>query len=556
MTQDAFEAAAGAQRGPHAVRDTESRRLWIYLVAVAAAFVVSSRPYLLAPPALDSAISLWLARELPWWATLVDSLVAGYGYVFLYEPAFTVMHLPDATLVRWLGAAGHHLLALLGLLGAAAALARLVLVVSRSAALGAAAAALFLLSSASWYQLADTAYRHYPYATWMGLLALAPAVRAWAIGTRPGLRESLLSAAAYGIGLACKESIAAVPLLVFTLLWVARRSLFGAGLFVVPHAVVLVLMVAWRVFILGGVGGYFLFPPALGTNLIDGVRVLFVVLWGSAWPAVALLACSLWLRPASAVLWVTAWITALAPFALGYGMLDTAYFAAKLPLLLALFLLLLGASLARARAPIGRIAIACVVLLLLVAQWRQRPLVATAIAAEAHAADFPASPWTEPIAFVSDHWVLYTYEHQLQAAPKAPMVGYRNEVDWSLDRALGNTLPEDAVLVNVPRDAASVSLAPLELDGLELGADARGRFHLRLPPDAGDGLRLAFVYRNGATRWVASFEVARTRADFPLNYSIERIVLFRPGPGNRWPARVWWSPFFRNPYPAPALEAK
>lgn len=514
-------------------------------------FALSVVPFLAIAPGLDSVGSLWQVREIPASCWLFDPLCAGYVYVFFFEPGFSALHVPGALLAPSLGNPAHHLAGIAGVLVLAAVLARLLFVVSRSGAIALAGAALVALSFPAWVSVADTIWCHYPWATAFGLLALAPFVRAWADARPPAAIAVLASALAYGVGLSFKESVGAVPALCFVLAIASGMSLRNAAVAMLPHAAVLGLFVAWRIHVLGGLGGYPQASAWIPANFVLAGPVLFSLTWGSAWPWLALVAANFLLAWRIALLGVVAYAVAVLPFLLAAPMDPVAGQAPRLLLVFALFLLFLGAAVARRGPRVRGAAIATTVLLLVLA-WFRHGDVSGGVPTER----VPPMPWTRPVALVSEQWLTFAFEHQLADDPGEPLLAFRSPLDVTLARALGIAPAANALAIAMPPVGATPELAPLERDDVTLDLDDRGRVHLRIPDANAQPLHLGFVYRNGGVTWVASFPLGRNAIDLPLNPSIEMLVLFEPRSEYLWPARVVRSRFFEDPYPPRSGRAR
>lgn len=522
-------------------------RAWLGVagaVALLAAFLLSIAPFVQFGPGIDSLGALWQWKEIPARCWLFDPLCASYVYVFFFEPAYTLLHAPALVLAPAIGVPAYHAAGVAGVVVLAATLGGMVFELGRSSRLALAAAALISLSFPSWVSVADTSWCHYPWASAFGLLAVRPFFLGWWRREPVGVGAALVSAAAYGIGLSLKESVATMPALGALLALDARIPWRTIVLRLAPHAGILALFVAWRVHVLGGLGGYFFAPEWVPSNVWRAAPVLFELTWSAPW-LIAALAAGLALRaPRAAFLGALAFFVASAPFVMAYPIQTAPTYGPRLLLPLALFLLFAAACLTRA--PSRRVTfgwVSATALLLVCAGIRhgavEPPPLSPAV---------PQVPWTRPVALVSEEWISFAFLHHLSDAPGAPLFAYRTAGDVALGRALGLEIPGDALRLELPDGDARPTLVPFEGDGVTLEIDGRGRVRLRSARLPGN-LRLGLLYRNGGVRWVASFPVGRRRIDFPLTPSIERVVLFEPRPDGRWPAKVVPSPFFRSPYP-------
>lgn len=520
------------------------RRLWLSSSALILLFVVSHAEMLRLPAGVDSLGFYWMVKNLPPSSLVTDPLSAGYGFLFYFEPVLVYLHYIDLLAVPWLGNAGHHVAALVGVFGAAVLLARMVAQASRDAGIGLLAAALFLFSVPTSFDVSFTPMVHYPFSVLFALLSLRPAWNEWLGGRRVRTAAAVESALWYGLAVASKESAAALPLLIGALRLAAGTSLMSCALQLTLHAFVLVAVLAWRIAILGGFGGYFTSEPVVPANLIAAGPALLEMVWGSAYVALPIAAWLLLRAPRSLALAAVAYVASVLPFILTTPLSGSVQVGGRLILTWALLLLLIVPELRRYG---GKVRLAVVVVLLLLQTGRYDGVRAAAVAELPPDAAVPkASDGPETV--VSTHALWYALEHQLRPEPKP-----------DLHASFGERTPAVAQLLGFGEGAGKPpqQRGELDLTGLEFGADARGRFHLRAAaarlrsddPTLPSRLYLALQYDNGKTHWMVAMPVGRTRVDFPLSYSIRAVILFEPSASEVLPVHVWMSPFFRDPYP-------
>jgi hypothetical protein len=539
-------------------RSRGEARAWRAVGVVAALGVLlaaSSLPFLGLPPRNDSQATLWMIEHASPLVWLFDPRVAAYQFVLFFEPGFALIHYPGLWLERWLGDPAHHLAALTGAAWLGAVVALLVRDVADSLVAAAATAAIAVLSTPVWYGVADSIVSHYPWATAFAVLSLrAPWRGFWTAqpgDAPPGRGSAVVSALAFGAGLCFKESVAAVPALVAALHLAAYRRPLAASLFVVPHALVLAIFLAWRTYLLGGAGGYFMLAGWVPSNWIAALPVLFTATWGHAAVGVPLGAVLGWLRPLALGIACVAWGIGVAPFAFAAPLAPDVFGAARLLLPLVFTILLLGAACAR-RLPLAspwqRRAIAAGAAALLLLQLAQRPRVLDTLSRQP-SDPLPPPPWHEPIAVVSEDFIGPTFRHQRQPAPKPPLVSYRTPVDHALDRALGSAPPQGTRAIGSPVSLATPALRPLPEGLATVRFDALGRAHVQLAEQAVGRLWLALEYANGSSRFLVAHPMLRADFALPLAHSIRRLVVFEPSSGKTWPAQVWPAPAFVDPWP-------
>lgn len=520
-----------------------SSALWLALAALCVLFTLSQASLLRLPPGVDSLGFYWMVKELSPFALVTDPLSAGYTFVFYFEPVLVYLHYISLATVPWLGNPGHHLAGLLGAFAAAAVLAHMVKRTSGDPTLGLLGAGLFLFSSPAVFDVASTIMVHYLYVVLFSLLSLRPAWNEWLAGDRVRTTGVLESALWYGLAVGSKESAAALPLLIGALHLSSGVSLTVGAARLVPHGLVLLALLAWRVYILGGVGGYFNHDPFFPSNLIFAAQALFAPLWGSAYLIVPVAVWLLVRSPKRAALAAVAYIATTLPFVFAPTLFPGVQVGGRMILTWALLLLLIIPELRRLGA-ITRAAIAVAFLFLQAGQLEEVRRVA--------AAEVP-SDWETPRAVANDetvvspHALWYALEHQLRSEPKGDLHAFLYD--------LGLTL--SGVLELTTEGGPHPKAADLDLRGLRFWADSGGRFHLRAdaerlrPVDPSWPARLfaALQYDNGKTHWLIPLPVGRQRVDFPLNYSLRAIILFEVGDTEAWPIHVWHSPFFVDPYP-------
>lgn len=516
-------------------------------------FVLSAWPFLTLPPTMDSYKVLWMVRELPWWSYLTDPLSAGYAFLFHFEPLWPLLHALDAAFVPVLGGAAHHLSNVLGVLFTVLVLMRLVADVSHAPWMPLLVAALFLFSAPAWFAVAFAPMSHFPVATAFALLSVRPAWRAFATDTKPGLGESLASAAFYGLAVASKEAVAGAPLLIAGLLFAADRQPRRSILFVVPHAAVLALLLTWRVYILGGLGGYPMEAQLQLGNVLYAAPTLAALLWGHAWILVPLVVLFCLRAPGLIPVAALGYVASLAAFVFA-GPIDEAGFypvsAARLLFTWGWLLLIASLAVTHLRHRNEQLAAIALAVVLLALQWTQRGAIDTGIARLLPQENITLTP-SEPTALLSSVSLAYTARHLLRPEPKATLDAYQTVPSLQLDLALGHQLPAEVRRQRFPKQLEIPQLSELDMNGIEMWVDERGRFHLRFPDELRGRLYLSWIQENDKARWVVTLlPLQRTAVDFPLNYSIRSVILSTLGAaGEPWPTHVWTSPFFRNPYP-------
>lgn len=518
-------------------------------LVVAGAFVLSAGSFLTQIPTLDSWMAIWLARELPWWQPLVDPLSAGYTYLFFFEPLFVPVHVLAVHLQPLLGDLAFHLVSVVGVTLMGGLMGWWLLRAGTTLAVAVLVPAVFLLSPPSWYTVAESSAAHYTLATLLGLVALWPAVACLFTGASIGWRGALFAAVAYGLACVGKESVAGLPI-VFAGLLVAAQVPVGRTIgLVLPQVLALIPVLIWKWTILGGLGGYFFAPPLTLENLYVAPAMLFQVNWGRPLIAVGLLVLAIWCRPRVGVALLAVVLGTVAPFVLMLPFEPTVYFAFRLLLFWALFLLLVGWAVAARPGWAAVFSLAAVGLIAL--QWPQRQeverTVATILAQER---DPPT--WAENlIGFSSEFRGGQAVRHYFAPEPKGELLILRSAMEWHLYQALGLPVPSPARVIG-DDDGQQLSLAPLPMDGVVMQADARGRFSLEVPTALLGNLRLGLLSRNGKFSALISLGVGQTRVRFPLNYSVDSVLLFRRRDDGVLEVHRWRSPFFQPAYPAHA----
>ncbi len=516
---------------------------WLAGLATVGAFLAVHRELFRLPPHGDSWTALWMARELPWWAPLIDPSSAGYIYVFFFEPLYVPLHMPDLLLGPALGAAAFHAVPFLALVGTALILAVLVHDATASRGLALAVLALFLFNSASWYVLADTAYRHYPVATAFALLSVRPAWR-WFVAHRPPRTVSKwLSALAYFAGLTAKESVAGLPFLIAILLWRGGMPPSRVVRHLIPHTVALVGFLAWRVAMIGGLGGYVSEPSIAPLNVLWGFLAASLALWGSAWLGLVLLVLGLILRPSQFAIWLAAGLAAMAPFALTFPLDPSGGGVGKLTLGIACFFLLLANAVAeKTRHPVARGSVLVASLALVVWQGRHHDSVAGLPFARLPQPAFTSAGVViaTPLTFLDVAW-----ERQVRAVKPELATVFATPEDWDLYRILVGDSSRGA-----PALTSEPTVHPLAADRYSIEVSPRGL--VRLCIDAGSGTaKVAGLSQNGATRTFVTVPLGRSCWVAPLSYSIKSAYLIVEGELDRnLQVYRWDSPLFRDPYPA------
>jgi hypothetical protein len=272
---------------------------WWALALLFVLFTVAHADLLELPPGVDSLGFYWMVAQLSPLALVTDPLSAGYTFVFYFEPVLVYLHYIALAAVPWSGNAGHHLAGLFGAFAAAGVMAHMVGKTSGERTLGLLAAALFLFSSVAIFDVAATIMVHYLYVALFSLLSLRPAWNEWTLGERVGIRGVLESAIWYGLAVGSKESAAGLPLLIGTLHLCAGAKPIVSATRLVPHALMLAGLVAWRVYILGGMGGYFNHDPFSPINLLLGVPALFTTVWAARMCSCRSSCCCCWGRESS-----------------------------------------------------------------------------------------------------------------------------------------------------------------------------------------------------------------------------------------------------------------
>ncbi len=504
-------------------------------------------------PDSDSWKNLWLIANAAPWQYFSDPLAAGYVYHFYFEPLWTLSYYVDAALAPWLGLLGHHVVNLVAVAVLAGLVRRFAVIAGATPALATGAACVFLASPAAWICVGLATARNYLVGGVFALLAVLPFWRAWHGGPFVGGRVVAASALAYALAIASKEAMAGVPLLVFVLAWWTDRRLGRAVATVIPHAVALALMLAWRWHILGGLGGYWMETPVRWSNLLVAPGVFAELQWSTPWPAV-LVGGALAFRPRLVAMALVAHVAFAAPLALAGDFTAGAlhpYGAVRLVVLGGVWLGLAAAALAapvrRWRTTLPLAALAAAVLLGL--QLRQAPAAERGLSILTPHDRLPA---TGAMVAASDHSMALTFEHQLRGPNRASLTAYQTVPTYQIDRALGFVAPAEATRLRILSEWATPELLPLDLRGSRLWADAAGRMHIRLDPSVvADGrLSLTWFHQNGPTRWGVTLPVGRTRIDFPLSHSTQTLVLARIDPSTtRWESYRWTSPFWRPTWP-------
>lgn len=515
-------------------------------------FVLSAWKFITFPPTMDSFKVLWMVQELPWWSYLTDPLSAGYAFLFHFEPLWPFLHAIDLLFLPIVGGVAHHLSNVLGVLFAGFVLMQLVVDVDRKLAAPLLALSLFLFATPTWFAVAFAPMNHFQVAAGFALLSLRPAWRAYLGTFRPTPASALASALFFALGLAAKEAVAGVPLLISGLLLAAGQTPRRAVVYVVPHAVVLLLSLLWRAHILGGLGGYPMEASLQPWNLVTAAPMLAKLLWGNAWVGVPIVLALCIRAPRLIPIAFLGYLASLLPFVFA-GPIEHPHYApfSAARLLLTWGWLIAIGTLAVSRLPseLERRIATAVVVVMLALQWNQREQINEGIAKVLPAEDITI-PDDQPIVLISDVSLRHAMAYLLRSEPRHGMDAYQTLPSLQLDLALGYSLPENAKRFRIPPDVEIPEVPPLEMDGIQMGADARGRFHLRLPESGLGRLYLSWVQENDDTRWVVTLPLQRTNVDFPLNYSIREVRLTEIRLGEHtWPTHVWQSPFFRSPYP-------
>lgn len=527
--------------------------------AIALAFVLSSLPYLALLPGDDDWKNLWLVQNIPFWRFLSEPLAAGYTFRFYFEPTWPLSYYPDLWLAPVLGTVGHHLVNVIAALGVAFVLTRLVAAAGGSPRVALGTAAIFLFSPPVWFAVGFGAARNYLIATFFALLALLPFWRAAFAGAPCRAFGIGASALFYALAVGSKESTASLPLLLFFLDLRSGRRPWRAVAHMLPHAAALGGLLLWRTHILGGFGGYWMEPSLTWSNLLDAVPMLADFLWGTRWLLV-LFAPLLWIRRDLTLTFAVAYLSCFSPFVLAGDLTDGPEHpipAVRFLLFWALSLAFAGPAASAAMTARGlhrtRVAVLVAVGALAVGiQWTQRGVLDAA---------FPRLLPTAPLAaetvdggvgteIVSGHSKSLIYAHQLGPADRAPLVAYQTPPSYQLARALGIVPPPGSIQRKIRPDWIAPELVPLELGRSRIWADASGHLRIRLDDGLEEGLSLTWIHENGPTRWVTTLPVGRREIDFPLTYSIRKIVLARLAPTTqRWEVFVWDSPYFRPAFP-------
>lgn len=520
---------------------------------LAMAFIATCLPYLALAPGSDATKNLWLVHTVAPWTFLTDPKAAGYVFRFFFEPLWPLLYYIDAMLAPLMGNAGYHVVNV----GAALAIGAILPRFLRPAQRPAASFAIFALlaSPLIWFVVGMSTARNYLVATTFALLALHPYWAAAENGRTVTPAEAFRSGVYFALAVATKEAMATFPLIFFLLDLHRRRSLRGSVLAVSPHAVALALLVVWRWHILGGMGGYWMSASIRPDNLPLAFLMFGELQWGAWWPGIALAMAVAALRVGKPALFlVLAALITATPFVLAGDMGGAEFrpFAGARMLAPAVFFTLI---LARALASLGaratQASIAAAALLVAL-QWGQRDLIARglsiAIPIDEYAAGAAGS--ADPVALISAGSMEFAYAHQIRREPKPPLFSYQTPQSYRLDLALGRQFPEGTKTLRIRDDWRAPELVPLDLRGSVIGADESGHFRARLAPEILQNLTLTWIHENGPTHWVVTLPVGRTEIDLPLSYSVRAIVLAQVTvDGDRWPAFVWTSPFFRSTYP-------
>jgi len=531
------------------------RRLPLALAALAGLFLLSSLPYLALAPAADDWKNLWLVQNVPPWRFLTDPLIAGYTFRFYFEPTWPLLYYVDTVAAPLLGNLGHHLVNAAGAVAIGIVLARMVAIGSGSTAAALGAASVFWLSSPVWFAVGFGPARNYVVATCFSLLATLPFWRAYFRGRPCSPRAVGLSALAYALAVGSKEATAALPLLLVFLDLRSGRSLPRAVVAMVPHAAALAGLLAWRVHLLGGIGGYWMEPEISVLNLVNLLPMLADMLWGSAWP-LWLLVPLLALRPALAALLAAGYVATAAPFILAGDILAAPHY----PLLAVRFLLVwallvaVAAIAAGTTVTLGRVTtrgalIAFTVVALLALQFGQRPPLDAGLRRFLPPVDLPLAS-DDGIEIHSEHSKAIAYAHMTTGPDRPPLAAFQTPPSYQLARGLGFHDSAGLRPERIRDDWGEPELVPLEMHDSRIWADDHGRIHMRLAADLLHELYLTWVHDNGPTRWVVTMPIGRQVIDFPLTPSIRAIILARLSlETTRWEVFVWESPFFQETYP-------
>lgn len=528
-------------------------RMLLAGAALAALFVATAVPFLGLPPGLDGWKNLWLVANVPASTFLTDPLAAAYAFQFYFEPLWTLLFGVDLALAPYLGSGAWHVVNVAAALAIAAQVARF----AGGGAAGAAAAVVFLVSAPAWFLVGMATARNYLVATALALAALGPFWRRHERGTPVRVGDAVVSAFFYAFAVAAKESVAALPALLFALDLQRRRSLVGSLAAVAPHAVALALLLAWRGHILGGLGGYWMQERVAPENLLLVFPLLAQLLWGAAWPAAAVgLLAAAWHDRAVAARVAAGCLVAVVPFVLVGNFAPPelgAIAAVRLVLPWALLSVLLGRGLA-ALAQRQRAAAGVLLVLLLGLQGLQRPLVyaGLVVAVPLDPVADAAAQADGPAVVVTAASMAAAFEHQMRPATRPALAAYQSPTSYLLDRALGWQPPPGAAELRVDPTWRVPPLEPLDLGDsvIDVGPAGHFRLQLRLPPGAKSDLFLTWIHENGPTRWVVTLPIGRSDITLPLSHSIRQIVLSRFATGSeRWQVHVWDSPFFRPTFP-------
>lgn len=509
-------------------------------------------PYAWYWPDADSWKNLWLVANVSPTQFYFDPLAAGFVFHFYFEPLWPLLYYVDSLLAPFLGLFGYHVVNLVAAAAIAGTLARLAVLAGAAPSVATAAAVLFLASPAMWLCIGLATARNYLLGTLFALLAVLPFWRAWLQQQPLTWCGIMASALAYGLAVGSKEAMAGVPLLLFVLALANGRHLGRALVAMLPHTLLLALLLGWRLYLLGGLGGYWMESVTRWSNLAVVPLALGEFLWASPWPAVLFVAA---LARRRDLLRMTAigYVACAAPLILAGDITAAELYPYGAVRLIHFWALVLAASAASIGplAPRSRRAIAVVgiVVGLLFLQGRQAELVQRGLQRFTPQDRLPDAAG---LIATSDHSMALAFEHQLRPANRAPLASYQSPPTYQLDRALGFELTAAAERLRIRDDWAAPELPPLDLGSSRLWADDLGRMHLRLAPEllAQPGLTLTWFHQNGPTRWGVTLPVGRAQIDFPLSYSMRTLVLARIDPKTtRWPAYVWTSPFWRATYP-------